>query len=401
MASGGDERVFDMVELKRALLQCMVCKESPCSGEGLKFKLLECHHTVCKDCLEQIINNERGLDRGALHFSCPECRHRMNVPARGADGIPNNFIAQQILDFANSCKPKHDPADGETSSSLGGVRCGGCQGVIRQVQHWCILCMYLCDRCTWRHRDDKALRHHTVFVPARSSEGGWGEAAASDDSGFCPTHNHCRLDFYCRTCNVPLCKICKELCHTPGPRHSICDISKVAQESRAELDRLLEAVTEQQKLASETFRQIRQEEECINAERSRAKKRLRAFICECHNILARREMALTGSVEHRAQQRSKCLLYSKEQVRHLLTRIGSSMEYANLIKKEHAPLSVIRAATVMKPALLEIAQARLDTDIQNGDAFLSMTEADLQFDIATFRYMVSLLGKSQVDGISE
>ncbi|XP_038045262.1 E3 ubiquitin-protein ligase TRIM71-like [Patiria miniata] len=377
MASASDKRVFDMIELKRALLECPVCIDTTRAGQDLELKLLECHHTVCKGCLDQLID-------GKTDFHCPLCCRPMRVPAQGVDGIQNNFYAQQIRDYANSCKPKDDVGDAALKER---VKCGRCKDEIRKVLHQCVSCGYLCSTCTWQHRDSKDLRHHTIFIQGRSSQ------TKKTTSNFCGTHDLCRLDFYCRTCRVALCKLCKEF-HDTGPLHSVRDVCKEAQETWDETDSLLDVVINRQSLAFEVFRKVRCEEERVATESREAKEKLKAFIRECHNVLSRREMELIGSIDHRSKQMSKCLKYSKERAQDLLAKIGSSMDYADQIKEERDPLSVIRAAAALKPALLDIEKTLLDADIEHDDSFLSVTDGDLQFDVAAFEHMVSLLGKS-------
>lgn len=59
-------------------------------------KLLPCSHTVCKNCLERIVEAQVH-DTG--YFRCPICREHIGVPRGGVVAFPPSYIVNQLLDL--------------------------------------------------------------------------------------------------------------------------------------------------------------------------------------------------------------------------------------------------------------------------------------------------------------
>ncbi len=62
--------------------ECTVCFE-PYTSEGEKQpKLLHCTHTLCLQCVEQLVMGTT--------LMCPECRKDHRIPQGKADALPTN-----------------------------------------------------------------------------------------------------------------------------------------------------------------------------------------------------------------------------------------------------------------------------------------------------------------------
>lgn len=64
-------------------------------GEQHTPKLLPCSHTVCKSCLEHILEASR--ERSQIR--CPICRSSVHLPPGGVNSFPASFIVNQLLDL--------------------------------------------------------------------------------------------------------------------------------------------------------------------------------------------------------------------------------------------------------------------------------------------------------------
>ncbi|CAF0763110.1 unnamed protein product [Rotaria sordida] len=58
-------------------------------------KLLPCSHTVCRQCLERIVNSQPRSDA----IKCPICREHILLPRGGVTSFPPSFIVNQLLDL--------------------------------------------------------------------------------------------------------------------------------------------------------------------------------------------------------------------------------------------------------------------------------------------------------------
>ncbi len=66
------------------------------NGQENAPKLLPCSHTVCRRCLEHIV---QASSRDASTFRCPICRTTITIPRGGVTHFPASFIVNQLLDL--------------------------------------------------------------------------------------------------------------------------------------------------------------------------------------------------------------------------------------------------------------------------------------------------------------
>ncbi|KAG7476417.1 hypothetical protein MATL_G00082710 [Megalops atlanticus] len=112
-------------DLVREVLECPICLETY-NPEQLRPKLLQCGHTVCRQCLEKLLASTINGVR------CPFCSKvsRMSSISQLAD----NLTVLKIVDGASSC------------ASAAGLMCRSCKN--RLPRQYCPDCgLVLCDAC--------------------------------------------------------------------------------------------------------------------------------------------------------------------------------------------------------------------------------------------------------------
>ncbi|XP_015593556.1 brain tumor protein [Cephus cinctus] len=128
----------------------------------------------------------------------------------------------------------------------GGVRCTGCKSTESDAIARCFDCAnFLCPNCVMAHQFMHCFEGHRVLNLGDSKleepksnlviNGGNGEKAL-----FCPRHKAELLKYFCRACNVPVCKECTISDH-PGPLHDCAHISEVGPQ---QLEAVARAVQE-------------------------------------------------------------------------------------------------------------------------------------------------------------
>ncbi|XP_021366421.1 tripartite motif-containing protein 2-like isoform X1 [Mizuhopecten yessoensis] len=95
-------------------------------------KLLQCSHTVCKSCLQRIVEAQL-TDTG--YFRCPICREHIGIPRGGVASFPPSFIVNQLLDLMSqqrrdvipkcSTHPQQELLFCETCDSVFCTQCAG------------------------------------------------------------------------------------------------------------------------------------------------------------------------------------------------------------------------------------------------------------------------------------
>ena len=85
----------DKVErLRERLLHCAVCMD-----EYRDPRILPCHHTLCFECIESVVQSSSTTGR---FFRCPQCRSDVCVPRGGIKDLPINFYIISLQDELGS-----------------------------------------------------------------------------------------------------------------------------------------------------------------------------------------------------------------------------------------------------------------------------------------------------------
>ncbi|XP_071804580.1 uncharacterized protein [Asterias amurensis] len=77
-----------LAEISQDHLECPIC-----SGRFKQPKLLECSHSFCLECLQQLRQNSPSTTR----LSCPVCRQETLINENGIDGLKTNFLALSLI----------------------------------------------------------------------------------------------------------------------------------------------------------------------------------------------------------------------------------------------------------------------------------------------------------------
>lgn len=87
---------LNLDDFSESFLTCATCLYQ-FDGDRRRPKLLSCSHTVCRYCLEQIVELPQNHETGT--FRCPICRETILVPRGGVASLPPSFIVNQLLDL--------------------------------------------------------------------------------------------------------------------------------------------------------------------------------------------------------------------------------------------------------------------------------------------------------------
>ncbi|CAL1261448.1 unnamed protein product [Larinioides sclopetarius] len=178
--------------------ECGLCHETYTAP-----KVLPCLHTFCQPCLEKIQENHDKI-------TCPKCEQDCILPSQGIAGLLSDYAINNVL---------------ETSSIDGSpLSCTGCKTKDTHAVARCFDCAnYLCGNCVMAHQYMHCFEgHHVVNLKDQSNK----EDFKTDKLLCCPRHKTETLRFFCRTCNIPICKECTNSEHLKG-LHDYDHISEI------------------------------------------------------------------------------------------------------------------------------------------------------------------------------
>ena len=182
-----------MAEKEHEDLTCTVCLE-----EFKVPKILPCCHTLCKGCLEHILEKSGQKE----NLICPQCRAEHHVPVVA---FQKNHTGQAI--------PVGGPdaflSDFTVLRSLTTKResCGMCTSkeMIPPVS-FCKECEeYLCEYCNGAHKRMKVFIDHKVVA---LNEFKLESFCPKSKPYYCQQHTQNIVRFFCQTCNQLVCENC-------------------------------------------------------------------------------------------------------------------------------------------------------------------------------------------------
>ncbi|XP_055340070.1 brain tumor protein-like [Paramacrobiotus metropolitanus] len=238
-------------------LHCTICSETFRSP-----KVLQCMHSFCAACLDTLAAQD-GPDR----ITCPECHVMTKLPPNGVAGLLPDYGMIRLLNLAN-------PSINQFASggAIAAERyCTSCKGAEKFAQAQCIDCAnLLCANCVVAHQLMHCFNRHRVcplqteYRPANAF--GFGQNFPGAEFGMgtggmkmgrydaygrligppldkpqvsCPVHAMERLDFFCSSCDIPVCKDCIMIDH-PKSQHDVAAIAEVGQREIAGLMQMKE-----------------------------------------------------------------------------------------------------------------------------------------------------------------
>ncbi|KAH9499215.1 hypothetical protein Btru_004463 [Bulinus truncatus] len=228
--------------LRERMLQCAVCMD-----EYRDPRILPCHHTLCFDCIVNVLNSTSATGR---LFKCPQCRSDVFVPPSGIDALPINFYITSLQDELGT--------RGYTAP------CVSCERDWLVAQFRCLDCdIDICRFCIHAHR----LQSHTdipKIIRIETSSSNIQQASLM----MCPEHSDELMQMFCTKCNKSICISCSVTSHK---QHNIVPLSSRLKESKSFLQMQVDNLTSEKRNAIKTAESLRatKSEALIKFNRSR------------------------------------------------------------------------------------------------------------------------------------
>ena len=197
-----------------------------CSETYTIPKVLSCFHTFCQPCLGKIAD---GMDR----VVCPDCSKETYLSSAGVHGLISDFAVSNVLEA--------NVVEGVT------VQCTGCKTKDTNAKARCYDCAnFLCENCMMAHQFMHCFEGHRVMTLTQLQNSKDDMKAEKPIS--CSKHKQEIYRFFCKTCNVPICKECTVFDHGKG--HEYDYLREVA----AMQTELLSQLAEQAKVKANDLR---------------------------------------------------------------------------------------------------------------------------------------------------
>ncbi|XP_072022989.1 E3 ubiquitin-protein ligase TRIM45-like [Amphiura filiformis] len=212
------------------LVQCGICHAAID-----KPKALPCLHTFCLKCLTSWAQSsaEKNSDKYKDVVSCPICREDFPLPKGGVKELRTNFFVSKLKERNEIMKQLYEK-DAK-------IPCTSCVNSDNQAVGRCVECNdFLCKKCVDSHKSLRILIHHHVLTLEELRTGKLTMHNLPEQE-MCPKHTREVLNFYCETCDEPMCRDCTVVDH-PRPDHNQIDLKSAAEERNDKLQELFKQV---------------------------------------------------------------------------------------------------------------------------------------------------------------
>ena len=211
-------------ERLQKLIECDICMD-----ELEDPRLLACRHTLCYKCVKDYVEKNNYGDK----LPCPVCRQITDLGQGGVDNLPDFFFMNNLKEVILTEDDDDGVSDDQTQEK-GDAVCStkACtNSVVKYCDHGC---RFMCQQCYDDHQSIGITKSHTVISV---SEGRTLVKPKLPLNPPCDRHKQQQLDFYCSTCNLPVCVTCSETIHIS---HHCTELDKVIPMCKRKLEKISE-----------------------------------------------------------------------------------------------------------------------------------------------------------------
>ncbi|XP_022098188.1 E3 ubiquitin-protein ligase TRIM71-like [Acanthaster planci] len=200
-------------KISQGYLECPIC-----CCRFISPKILNCLHSFCLRCLDELINSQQAKTD---EITCPVCRRVTTVPDNGSQGLTNNFVLSSLVDEFN----KQELLLGGTSAAI--PMCGECEEGLEAIARCKDCDENYCGECLEAHKRSKRTKKHRIITVddlMNKKEIKFRDTESDVTVPKCAIHRKYELCFYCSSCEMAICARCAAIDHR-SVDHNYSDIA--------------------------------------------------------------------------------------------------------------------------------------------------------------------------------
>ena len=208
-------------------LECPVCMNI-----YTQPKLLDCRHSFCLICLQELRDRQ---DKDNRMLTCPVCRHVTILTEKEVAGLSNDFKLSALVEEVTL---QEKLLQGQGSE----ITCQACDEGNKAISR-CMDCdHFLCQECQRAHERMAVMKSHQIYTLAqlRSGEITY-KSKLRDFTPKCETHTDQNISLYCKTCEKLVCLMCSVLDHV-NPKHSLVGLPEALDKCKQDVAQLVAKV---------------------------------------------------------------------------------------------------------------------------------------------------------------
>ncbi|XP_070567593.1 tripartite motif-containing protein 3-like [Ptychodera flava] len=346
MASSSDFGEKLLTDIDDKVLLCAICMER------LKTpKILPCQHTFCEHCLTEWVKANNG------QLICPTCKNQWPLPSGGVPAITSNRFLNDLLEVIGDVSP------GRVNEAV----CDGCK---IEAKYWCGDCggQFYCDACIKAHRAMRVCQDHEPMTMKEYNEKMSTQHFRMTQPRFCVNHRSSKLEFYCDTCQVPICHKCTVVDH-PSRNHEMLSLESAMEKYMPEMKAYSEKIAQKVsdlKLRKDRARDLRKD---LDVNRSTADQQINTLCQKLINEIKQQQMKMLGQVDDIYISKCKQSDANIELLEHKIASAESNLSYLNHLLTFGGAVDIMTVQKQMKDQqqhyddLTNVPCADIDSDL--------------------------------------
>ncbi|XP_038054666.1 E3 ubiquitin-protein ligase TRIM71-like [Patiria miniata] len=203
-------------------LECSIC-----TNRFRQPKLLDCLHSFCLQCLQEL---RKSQDPSGTKLTCPLCRRKTMLKGPGVADLPNNFAFSALVEEVTM---QEKLLEGQGSD----IKCQACDEENQAISR-CMDCdHFLCQECEKAHGRMTVMKSHKIYTLAqlRSGEIVY-KSKLREEVPKCSKHLDQNLNVYCNSCEQVICTTCSVVDHA---KHSLTDLPEAFKQCKIKVEQLV------------------------------------------------------------------------------------------------------------------------------------------------------------------
>ncbi|XP_033112777.1 protein PML-like [Anneissia japonica] len=188
-------------DANKDFLTCSICKDI------FKHpKQLKCMHNFCQDCLHPLLKVGT-----PCKIKCPLCRKEIELAVETVTKLEHNYFLSNLCELFLVA-----------NLNTVVVLCSFCSETLnKENASRCIDCSdNLCEKCAKAHTRTRFTRNHQVILISEFETGILLEKSREGNAKIlCQKHPNNYLEYFCQTCQVPVCLGCTVVDHNQRGHH--------------------------------------------------------------------------------------------------------------------------------------------------------------------------------------
>ena len=289
-------------------------------------RILPCLHSFCQQCLHFEIEKSGSQEI----FKCPTCERSTSIPVGGASILPQNLHLGFEVEVAGYMSKIVSNSE---------VCCDPCiDGRSGPAEVFCCACYrFTCTFCHEHHKRHPNLSKRNVVGLDQLEGTKQMQTTMKPRDHYCsqPNHEDNKLNFYCESCNLLVCRDCTIVAHKD---HGVSEVSTVAEAHRGDMRRTLQHV--QDTLAG-AIGANEKTMKLVETSKHETELAINVVFEQLLERLVERKKALLSEMESIALSQTTSLTLQKEQLEKIQQNISHYSEVTSHILHTHTDYEVV------------------------------------------------------------